>query len=813
MTTGSNSLFNKWAGLFVCVASLLAISSWLAVRTGKVDHARVFGISYNNDVPFHFQGSNGIPSGLAVQIVSEAARRAGIQLNWLYSSLTNKPDLWVLMTIREDRKDHMHFTDPYLQTETYFVVLANSPFHQVKDLSNARISYLDFGIHRKNLAGLVPAMQPVPVGSSRDALAKLAGGMSDAAYLDRYAVMPALLAGEGGAALRLIPSHAPVGKLALASTLANAAVADEIRSAMNSMVDDGTMSTIVAQWGVFPNLTSDMIDGLVLARRRARGLTAGIAALSALLIISAGLAVRSWIQASELQFAGAALRRSETKSRALLEAIPDLMYRLSRDGVMLDFHASSGLKSAASGGMIINKNIGEIYPPTVGAEFLRHIQAVLTEGGIRLFEYTINPSAREARFFEARMVPSGPDEVLAIVREITDRKRADEERAKLESQIQQTRKIESIGLLAGGIAHDFNNILAAMMMRLDLLRAQTTNDQEISDSVGELVKEAQRAASLTRQLLAFSRRSSIELKVLDLNELVARVLKMLVRLIGEHITVRINPSTRPALVEGDAGMLEQILINLSLNARDAMPSGGVLSIRVDLMAMDAARAKGESTAASGNFICLTVADQGCGMDEATRARIFEPFFTTKEPGKGTGLGLSTVYGIVVQHKGWIEVVSSPGNGSTFKVFLPAAAKSVEPAGLEPVSMDLCGREVILVVEDDESLRKILVLNLRQLGYEVLEATDGRAAMAIWEGKAGQIDLMITDIIMPQGINGLDLAERFKRQKPKLKVIVSSGYSIELGGHAINSAEGIVYLPKPYTIGVLAKTVRDCLDAR
>ena len=246
MTSGINGLSKKWAAFFVCVAGLAAIGSWLAFRPGNVDHNRAYGISYNNDVPFHFQGSNGMPSGLAVQIVAEAARRKGIQLNWLYSHSTNKPDLWVLMTIREDRKDHIHFTDPYLQTETYFVVLAGSPFQRVGELANARISYLDFAIHRTNLALLVPSMQRVPVLSSREALGKLAAGTVDAAYVDRYAIMPALLAGEATAAMRLIPSRAPVGKLAMASSFACARVADEIRDAMNGMVDDGTMSSIVA---------------------------------------------------------------------------------------------------------------------------------------------------------------------------------------------------------------------------------------------------------------------------------------------------------------------------------------------------------------------------------------------------------------------------------------------------------------------------------------------------------------------------------------------------------------------------------------
>jgi signal transduction histidine kinase len=656
------------------VGGLIGLALWLLFANQSFDHERVYKIEYGLDIPFHFRDTNGLPSGLAVQIVQEAARREKIKLEWVDPSVqdTRGSDLWVLMTILPERAKRFHFTAPYLQTESYFVVLANSPFQKPSDLATARISYLDFGIHRKNLSLLVPDMRPVPVQSSREALAKLAAGESDAAYIDQYAAMPALLAGEAHAPMRLIPSRAPVGKLGLASTFARAPVADALRDAMAVMADDGTISSIVAHWGVFPNLTTDMIGGLVTAQRRAHWLTAGIVTLSALLLVAGWLAARSWKQTGELRHASRALRQSEAKSRAIVQAIPDLMFRLSREGEHLDFHASHALPFPLEGKAFLGKKASDIYPAEVAGMYLGHIDLALARKGVQRFEYALDVPPTGKRYFEARLVACGSDEVLAIVRDITERQRSEEMRTRLETQIQETRRIESIGLLAGGVAHDFNNILASITMRLDMLRFQATCDPETEETLKELTVETQRAAALTQQLLQFSRQSTVELQELDLNELVNHLFRRLVRLVSEDITVRFAPKDQPVLVKGDAGLFEQILFNLVLNARDAMPDGGNLSLSIDHVDVDPDRSLTLPETAARSFVRLMVADEGCGMDESVRMRIFEPFYTTKEPGKGTGLGLATVYGCVVQLQGWIEVQSAPGKGAIFNVYLPAA---------------------------------------------------------------------------------------------------------------------------------------------
>jgi PAS domain S-box-containing protein len=386
------------------------------------------------------------------------------------------------------------------------------------------------------------------------------------------------------------------------------------------------------------------------------------------------------------------------------------------------------------------------------------------------------------------------------------------ERRQLESQLRQVQKLESVGQLAGGIAHDFNNILAAIMMHLSLLHQNPSLDTETVDALKELEVETKRAASLTRQLLMFSRRSVMQFRVTDLNELVQNLLKMLRRLLGENIAIHFESQISLPSVEADVGMLEQVLMNLTVNARDAMPSGGKLVIATNYIELTEQMAKAHSERRPGLFATLSVTDTGVGMDEATLKRIFEPFFTTKDVGKGTGLGLPTAHGIVKQHHGWIEVDSRPGHGSTFAVFLPAkVSPPVLPQPPAVHSITPNGRGTLLLVEDEEIVRRPIGIYLRKLGYEVIEAPNGNEALRLWRQHRDKINLLFTDMVMPEGVSGLELAEKLRAEKPQVKVIISSGYSTEISMQGVPASAGYVYLPKPSTSSAIAAAVRDCLE--
>jgi PAS domain S-box-containing protein len=388
------------------------------------------------------------------------------------------------------------------------------------------------------------------------------------------------------------------------------------------------------------------------------------------------------------------------------------------------------------------------------------------------------------------------------------------ERRQLESQLRQVQKLESVGQLAGGIAHDFNNILAAIMMHLSLLHQNRNLDEETAEALKELEVETKRAANLTRQLLMFSRRSVIQSRLADLNELVQNLLKMLRRLLGENIAITFNHENHLPPVEVDVGMIEQVLMNLAVNARDAMPRGGNLVIATKSVNLDEEAVKHHSERRPGRFVTLTVADTGVGMDDGTLKRIFEPFFTTKDVGKGTGLGLPTAHGIIKQHQGWIEVTSEPDRGSTFVVYLPVkvlpAAVAAVPSTTPPV---VGGRGTLLLVEDEEIVRRPIGLYLRKLGYRVIEAANGNQAFGLWRQHRDQIDLLYTDMVMPEGVSGLELAEKLRGEKPELKVIISSGYSTEISMQGVPADAGYLYLPKPTPSANIAAAIRECLDKK
>jgi signal transduction histidine kinase/CheY-like chemotaxis protein len=387
------------------------------------------------------------------------------------------------------------------------------------------------------------------------------------------------------------------------------------------------------------------------------------------------------------------------------------------------------------------------------------------------------------------------------------------ERTRVEAQLRQSQKMESIGQLAAGIAHDFNNMLTVIQGHSGILLAKSSLPREVLDSAQAIYFAAERASGLTRQLLMFSRKNVMQPKPLDLREIVGNLSKMLKRVLGEPIALEFHPPPEIPLVHGDTGMIEQVIMNLAVNARDAMPNGGTLTISVGPAQITEPYAQTHPDARTGAFVCLGVSDTGCGMDPATLARIFEPFFTTKEVGKGTGLGLATVYGIVKQHEGWIEVASEVGKGSTFNVFLPASSETVKailPQAI-PSAAVRGGHETILVVEDEPGLRDMAHLILEDCGYNILEAGSAVEALQVWDRHAGAIDLVLTDVVMPGGISGRDLAVRLLAKHPTTRIVFTSGYDVEETNKDYFRRSGAVFLQKPYTRVSLTNAVRDCLD--
>ncbi len=387
------------------------------------------------------------------------------------------------------------------------------------------------------------------------------------------------------------------------------------------------------------------------------------------------------------------------------------------------------------------------------------------------------------------------------------------ERLLLERQLLQSQKMESIGQLAAGVAHDFNNILTVIQGHAGLIQMRSSPDDPSGRSISQVLVASTRAATLIRQLLMFSRKQVTQFRDIDLNETLGNSLSMTGRLTGEHVELDFQPAPDLPAIKADDSMVEQIVMNLTVNARDAMPNGGKIRIATELADVNRPPTQWDPEARQGQFVCLKFSDTGCGMDAKILARIFEPFFTTKEPGKGTGLGLATVLSIIRQHQGWLEVESQPGAGTTFRLYFPTSVKPAQKNFPGDDNLLPRGTETILVVEDEAPLREMLAVALEMQGYRIHDARSGRHALEVWKNVGHEVDLLVTDLIMPEGILGGELAERLLALKPGLKVIFTSGYSPDMAGKDVSLMEGHNFMPKPYSIGKMAQLVRQCLDRK
>ena len=507
-----------------------------------------------------------------------------------------------------------------------------------------------------------------------------------------------------------------------------------------------------------------------------------------------------------------ALSESEGNYRELVERSPDAIFLHCEGKFVYVNPATLKLLGASKPEDLLGHAVLDMVAPEFKETVRRRIELVTGRNVLPPFEHNVMRSDGRRLDVEATTIPfvyQGRPAVQTIMRDVTGRKQ-------LEHEVRQAQKMDAIGQLAGGVAHDFNNLLAVIRGNVELLLLNAPPESpELRECLKQVTTATDRAANLTRQLLAFGRKQMMQSRPLVLNEVVRDLTRMLQRIIGEHIDLQCRYADSLPYVKADAGMMEQVLVNLAINARDAMPGGGRLLITTEQVRLDPDQVRNRPEARPGEFVCLTVSDAGTGISAEHLPHIFEPFFTTKEIGKGTGLGLATVYGIVKQHQGWIEVSSPPGGGAIFKIFLPVIPPppSSETAAATPAARR--GTETLLVVEDDAAVRMITRRVLENQGYKIHEAASAREALEQWEAHRQEISLVLTDIVMPDQVSGRQLADRLRAERPSLKLVFMTGYSADAMGTDTDFFErtNSSFLQKPCSARVLLETVRGCLDAK
>jgi PAS domain S-box-containing protein len=504
----------------------------------------------------------------------------------------------------------------------------------------------------------------------------------------------------------------------------------------------------------------------------------------------------------------AALRASEEKYHRFFEENLAGYYLMSAAGKLLECNpAFARMFGFGSREEALEHDLANLYPnPRALAAFV-----ALVRGQGRLEQHARELRSKDGRAIRVVENAIGAFDAGGQLTEIRGYLIDDTEHWKAEQQFRQAQKMDAIGRLAGGVAHDFNNLLTVIKGYSDLVLKKLPAADPLKADIGEILKAGEKASELVQQLLAFSRQQPTEPRPLDLNVVISDSARMIERLIGEDIQLetRLQPSL--AAARADAGQINQILVNLAVNAKDAMPGGGRLAIQTAEVEVDAAFAAARAGLAPGHYVLLTVTDSGVGMDARTLAHIFEPFFTTKAPGEGVGLGLSTVYGIVKQNGGWIGVRSEPGQGTAFQIYWPQAEPGLvaAEAAPHPSATMTRGAETILLVEDQEQVRTIVQNVLIDCGYRVLTYADGASALQFAESNPGAIDLLLTDVVMP-GMSGPELAERLRARQPEIKVVYISGYSGDAIAHRGIRESGVAYLPKPFSAAELSIKVREVL---
>ncbi|MFA6147914.1 MAG: transporter substrate-binding domain-containing protein [bacterium] len=757
--------------------------------------------------PFEFLSPSGVAEGITPDLLAIMGKKMGVEFRtvayptWsdvLDAAKRREVDLLGTLTRTPEREGFLIFSEPYLSVPyVLFVREGGGDGITIEDLVSRRLGVVkNYGINTW-LSAEHPKTRPVMVEDAATGLTMVATGQLDA-LLEALPVGARIVREKSLTNIRIVPRHiytlpqhfgVPKGEPLLLSI---------IQKGMNSLTEAERSEVFVRWTGQDFSRPPPVISPLL---RNALLVLAAAAVLSWVWIVALRRSVRRATQS---------LRESEERFRTLSELSPLGMALIDPRGryeyVNPAFVSIFGytLEEVPTGALWFRAAFPD---PELRKEVIRAWKEDLAgsrvgEARPRTYDVTCKDGTR--KIVQFRPVSLSRDRQFVIYEDMTRQR-------ELQAQLQQAMKMEAVGRLAGGVAHDFNNILTVIMGNVSMALGKLPPSDPAAGLLSEAQKGAERAALLTRQLLAFSRKQIIEPKVLDLNALITDMGKMLVRLIGEDIVLKIHPGEGLGPVKVDHGQFEQVLVNLAVNARDAMPGGGTLLIETANTDLDESYCILHPYVLPGRFVMLAVSDTGCGMPAEVRKQIFEPFFTTKPKGTGTGLGLAMIYGVVKNSNGSIEVYSEVGKGTTFKIYLPRIdGEAAETRVSDPPKEAPSGSGTVLLVEDETMVRNLGVRILERSGYKVLQAGNGDEAIALATGYGERIDLLLTDVVMP-GMSGREMANRLTRIHPETRVLFTSGYTDDAIVHHGVLDEGVSFIGKPYTPSTLSKKVREVLD--
>jgi PAS domain S-box-containing protein len=819
-------LFPRSRGQVTLAVTIVAVGAgfawWVTERRPPLPN-RTLRIGFDHNPPYQVRRTQGPPTGLVIDTVAEAAHRAHLSLEWIErpegpekALQSGSIDLWPLVTDLPHRRKLLYISAPWLQSQ-HVLVLRSGKVTPDRSFRGP-IAHTAVAVHARLLREHFPSAQPVECSEGSHALERLCAGEVGGAFLESRLALavlrerPAACEGHDLQA-QLLPG---VHELGVGSTFAAAGAADRIRHEISSLARDGTLAVLMARYSFFGLGDTRATYDLLEAQDGNRRLVRVIAALAVALALTLWLAwsLRSARRAAERARLAEAevLTRYRVASRAASEALWELDFanrRLQWSEALERLYGGpvAGLPSG------LQWWEGQVHPEDAPRLRLR-VKELLERNQDKVAdEFRLRCADGSfawvvGRGFVVRDESGRPQRMIGALMDVTRQRQ-------LEEELLQAQKMEAVGRLAGGVAHDFNNLLTAILGCAGLAGARAGGDPRTVGYIREIEKAARRAADLTQQLLAFSRRQVLHPEVIDLNLVVTDLEQLLRRLIGEpiHLVVRLGKDLDP--VRADKGQIGQVLLNLCLNARDAMPRGGSLVIETSNLTRALGDPAHPQPLPPGPYVVVTVKDQGSGMGAETLRHLFEPFFTTKEGGKGTGLGLSSSYGIVKQSGGHIAVESEVGRGSTFRVYLPrvdapALERAPTPAARVDSTYGATPPATILLVEDEEAVRRLAALVLREHGFTVLEAGNGREALRLSHDGGLPVSLLLTDVVMPD-MNGTELAARITRQQPTTKVLYMSGYADDAlmenlrHGHA-------EWLAKPFTPDEMLQRVRSTLIA-